>query len=132
MIKFTLANWFQMKKYLLYFILIYLFSFLLNKSENNITNQNQFVPSHQDQYHFTSKSTLTSLLVENPNFFIEEVNEIFVESKVDTPFLNYFTTSIVNKELFFSFLNTLNEKNQNHNLVAFSKFQIIFPFHSFW
>lgn len=121
-----------MKKYLLYFILLSLFSLLFNKSEVSFTNQNQFAPLEQEQYHFTTKSTLTSLLVENQNSFIEEASETLVESKEHNPFLNYFTTSTVNKELFFSFLSTLNAKRQNHNLVTFSKFQIIFPFHSFW
>ena len=121
-----------MKKYLLYFILLSLLSLLFNKSEVSFTNQNQFPPLEQEQYHFTSKSNLTSLLVEDQNSFIEEASETLVESKNHNPFLNYFSTSIVNKELFFSFLSILNVKKQNFNLITFSTFQIIFPFHSFW
>ncbi|WP_130733679.1 hypothetical protein [Flavobacterium sp. J27] len=123
-----------MSKYFKYFIFLFFSSLLYcSKSDFKDISNVQLVSISEHQFVTVySKYDCNTSLFENPNSFIEETNESCVDTEKNNPFYPFYTTNNTSREQFFSFLSTLNEKNLNHNLFTFSKFQIIYPFHSFW
>lgn len=116
-------------KYLLCFLIISLF---INKNGDvTIINPPKNNLEHSNYTQLTQKNNDNAVQIETQTHFVERTSNSY-SFNFKKVFLNYFTTTIPAKELFFSFLTRLNGKILNSTLLNFSSIQIIYPFHSFW
>ena len=121
-----------MIKYFKYLFVLFLFSLCFNQSEKDSLVKFPSSTTEHSNYNQLNKKSNDHAIQNETQIHFVDTSSLSVDFRIVKSFFNFKETSPYAREVFFSFLNKLKEKNLNSTILYFSTIEIIYPFHSFW